>query len=95
MNYNVKIPTKCSVSTIFCSRMNSHCDVRDAVAADRMISYYYDHYQDSVLECEDVQSGVAATCCLHVFSWIYAKFLSARIVLILVEFCRGMTDAGS
>ena len=55
MNNNVKIHIKCSLSTTFWGRMNSHCDVRDAVTTGRMTSYY-DHYQDSVLECEDVQS---------------------------------------
>jgi hypothetical protein len=36
--------------------MNSHCDVRDAVTTELIISYNYDHYQGSALECEDVQS---------------------------------------
>ena len=45
MNNNVKIHTKCFVSTTFWGRMNSHSDVRDAVSTGRMILYFYDHYQ--------------------------------------------------
>jgi hypothetical protein len=43
MNNNVKIYTKCSVSTAFWGRLNSYSDVRDAVTTGRMISYYYAH----------------------------------------------------
>jgi len=56
MNNNVKIHTKCSVSTTFWGRMNGHYDVRDAVNTGRIISYCYDHYHGSVVECENVQS---------------------------------------
>jgi hypothetical protein len=56
MSNNVKIHTKCSVSTTFWGRMNSHCDVCYAVTTGRIISYYYYPYQGSVAECEDMQS---------------------------------------
>jgi hypothetical protein len=45
MNSNVKIHTKCFVSTTLWGPMNSHADVRDAVSTGRMILYYYDYYQ--------------------------------------------------
>jgi len=56
MSNNVKIHTKFSVSKTFWNQISSYCDVRNAITMGRMISYYYDHYQGSVVECEDVQS---------------------------------------
>jgi len=63
MNDNVKFHTKCSVSRTFWGCVNSHCDVREAVTTGRMISYCYDDYHGSVVECEDVQSDTLVLKC--------------------------------